>query len=73
MTYIDFVEVRRHAVNVFGDAVVTEQTWSGMSSVEGRDPSDKTPFTAKTVWIHEIEDGLIGRSVLLYDPGDMFN
>jgi hypothetical protein len=64
---------RSRAVAVFGDVVIVESTWSGMSSVEGRDPTDRTPFTTKTVWIHEIEDGSIARSVLLYNPGELFN
>ncbi len=71
--YVDFAESERGAVLVGDDVVIAETTWSGMSSVAGRDPDDRTPFETTTVWVHEIEDGLITKSILYYDPYEMFN
>lgn len=73
MMYTDYAESERQAVLVGEDVVITETTWSGMSSVVGRDPDDRTPFETTIVCVHEVEDGLITKSILYYDPGEMFN
>ncbi|MCP4247361.1 MAG: nuclear transport factor 2 family protein [bacterium] len=73
MRYVDYAELERGAVLVAEDVVIAETTVSGMSSELGRDPDDRTPFETTVVSVHEIEDGLITKTIMYYDPAEMFN
>jgi len=55
------------------DVIVVEWTISGMAAEDGRDSSDKTPFSVEAVTIFEMKDDLINRSVFYAPWDDLFN
>jgi uncharacterized protein (TIGR02246 family) len=71
LQYADFDEMRVDTVMVVNDLIVFEWTASGMSSNTFRE--SMTPFETSGMTVFEMEDGLIARSFIYYNSGEVFN
>jgi len=71
LQYADFDVMRVDNVMVVNDLIVFEWTASGMSSNLFRE--SMTPFETSGVTVFEMENGLIARSFIYLNSGEVFN
>jgi len=71
MQYADWAEKSYDNIIVSDDVVVMEGENSGMSRTPAR--STMTPFSTQVITVLELEDGLVSRAIIYYDPAELFN
>ncbi len=76
MRYAEWTEMEPQSVLVVtspgrNDVIVVEAQNTGMSANATR--SEMTPFSTTVVSVFEIEDGLIEKALIYYDPNELFN
>lgn len=71
--FVDYTEAEHKYVIAEGNTVVLVSMWSGTSSTHGRVGADPTPFSAPTVTVLRLDEGLIASADAYFEYDQVVN